>query len=589
MTFDSGARKRAQRAKKIALLAQTNAGNNSIDIDSMGVDPRTLGAKADVWCYNDGTISAGSLNVITLGTKAWQATATTTGNPIVVRGAGVSGADLITTIVSASGNSITLASPAAAAMTNASGLFGSDDAPAINAALAANGFNGIWSTGASDGPTVPRNTGNGAWWAHGPKFIRLRSKGRNNSLFGILSPIILKAGSNIHFETPVYALPGFPAGQAMLTQYQPTTADIAFNKIKEPTLIADGFADYGMWLEKGGTVEIIGQTKVLGANITGVQIGAPVATGGQYDRMIVATFTGRVLIQNTAGPGGYKANNPNSIGFYFGNQAYDNTVNGDIHVLGYNTGYRDDGGNNKVHGTVHCWTGLNVGYMTNAIVLNGGNFHLDRAYIDSPCAASGTTTYGVTIGSYGRIDEVASTVNPSVGTLDNQHVLVQNNYSGTLGASIGSIHSVSTSGIKFKSIVAGTTTNLTIGSIGSDGNYYSVGYALEPAVRAAQDTALQNQITSISSTLPASASNVGWNAEFSVICRSTGSSGTVVGIGSVTHDSGTSRGGASLNGPGGLSSLNTTQANAFSVTATWATANASNSISNIIAEILAIN
>jgi len=89
--------------------------------------------------------------------------------------------------------------------------------------------------------------------------------------------------------------------------------------------------------------------------------------------------------------------------------------------------------------------------------------------------------------------------------------------------------------------------------------------------------------------LPASASGAGWQAEFDVTFRSAGSAATVIATGAVAHDSGTGRGGASLNPGGNTATVDTTAALAFDVQATWSTANAGNTITSKNATLVALN
>lgn len=83
------------------------------------------------------------------------------------------------------------------------------------------------------------------------------------------------------------------------------------------------------------------------------------------------------------------------------------------------------------------------------------------------------------------------------------------------------------------------------------------------------------------------ASNLGYQFEAEVVCRTTGVSGTVITSGSIdyaTTSTGT-RSFGDLNNGGATSTIDTTSSQVLDVTVTWQTASTSNIVSNIIAVI----
>lgn len=93
-------------------------------------------AKGDAWRFSDGTIDAGALDRITFANARWKASAVTVGNPIFVKGAGVGGGPLITTIAGVlAPDTILLADHAAAPVVSATGELGTNDRPAIQQAI----------------------------------------------------------------------------------------------------------------------------------------------------------------------------------------------------------------------------------------------------------------------------------------------------------------------------------------------------------------------------------------------------------------------------------------------------------------------
>lgn len=501
MSVDNNARKRANRAKKIA-------STNSTNLNALAVDPRDIGAKADVWTFTYGQIQAGALNVLILPNALWRPSAVTPGNPIVVRGVGVGGADLVTTIVSASGNQITMAASASGPFSGAviSGYFGTDDAPAINAAIQANSFpSGPWSVTATQ-PTWGGTNNSAGEWIQGPAKIVLKSYGRNNGMIGILSPIRLSTGCQIEFQTSVIALPGF-SGQAMIHQNvngSGVTQQVGMVRVYNARLLCSGFAQIGIWLEYCFNVEFLGNVNIFQAGLTGVRIGNVSGGGGSS----LCSFTGRVNCTGVSigsAPVGTTRDNTGTIGFqYIGNTA-DNTVNGDVWCQGFRTGYWDNGGsNNKVHGTVHCWTGRLFGYMTTAVRLGGGGYYISRILSDSAANVSGSPAYAVLIEGVGHIGEVNTVWNfNSNDTVSNQFIEIQNNTSGSSNVIIDAVLAyTNNASYKIAAVIAGTTSNLIINSISTDGNYNSLGYNLESVNRANADATLQSQITNINSVLP---------------------------------------------------------------------------------------
>lgn len=88
------------------------------------------------------------------------------------------------------------------------------------------------------------------------------------------------------------------------------------------------------------------------------------------------------------------------------------------------------------------------------------------------------------------------------------------------------------------------------------------------------------------SNLLASASNNAFDFEGTIICRSTGASGSVVATGFVTYDTGVLlRGVGALNNAGGATTVDTTASQVLDVTVQWQTANAANTLTTTIASI----
>lgn len=92
------------------------------------------------------------------------------------------------------------------------------------------------------------------------------------------------------------------------------------------------------------------------------------------------------------------------------------------------------------------------------------------------------------------------------------------------------------------------------------------------------------------SNLLASASNNAFDFEGIIVCRSNGSSGTYVATGFITYDTGVLiRGTAALNNAGGAVTVDTTIGQTIDVTVQWATANASNTITTVVATVEPFN
>lgn len=92
------------------------------------------------------------------------------------------------------------------------------------------------------------------------------------------------------------------------------------------------------------------------------------------------------------------------------------------------------------------------------------------------------------------------------------------------------------------------------------------------------------------SNLLANASNNAFDFEGILICRSAGASGSYVATGFITYDTGVLvRGTAALNNTGAAVTVDTTVAQAIDVTVQWATGNASNTITTIVATVEPFN
>jgi hypothetical protein len=482
------------------------------------VDPRDYGAKADAWVFNDGTIVSGNLSQVVLTHSGFQASAVTAGNSITLRGAGSGGADLVTTIASfVAPSTINIAEPAAGALANVSGIFGTDDAGAINLALAANGFQSPFQPNGQF-PTIPNNSGVDGWWQFMGRRVVLASGGaRNTSLFGVLSPIRMTSGAILDFQTDVAALGGFN-GQAVVHQIVNGSGFgvlVTRAVLIRPRVLCDRNAANGVWIENASECAIDGDGYVRGATSNPFKLG-PDAQEVSGSRCIVTAVNGRLVVENFSSSGTFQ-NSASSIGVYMTAFATDNSFCCDVDCVGYRTGYQDNGGNNTVGGELHVWTGANQGYMTSGVVLNGGGFDIRNIFIDSPLAGEGAGSptlpmpcYGVVINAPGNIGTIGSTVNLDVGTLDDSITLVKFNYAGTSGGvTIGSIHSNSAAGVNFANIVdasAGNVDLLTIGSIQGDGRWYNVGYVTPVADLQAQITTNNNdlvaEIDAINEVLP---------------------------------------------------------------------------------------
>ena len=215
-----------------------------------------------------------------------------------------------------------------------------------------------------------------------------------------------------------------------------------------------------------------------------------------------------------------------SIGVHLTGQSTDNSYD-EMKIEGYYVGFQDDGYNNHVSGTVHCWTGQNAGYMASGFVVNGGNNYYGRVYIDTPWTPANTDTVGVLLNGPCTIGEVSSTINGAVGTLDNTAILIRNTYAGTTGKSvINNVHCTSF-GVKWKSVVDNTVywktnvttaslANLVIDNIQTDGNVYSVGYTTALAAAVNQVGVYNTRITTLESTvlsLQATATGQPWSPQ----------------------------------------------------------------------------
>lgn len=90
--------------------------------------------------------------------------------------------------------------------------------------------------------------------------------------------------------------------------------------------------------------------------------------------------------------------------------------------------------------------------------------------------------------------------------------------------------------------------------------------------------------------LLASATNNAFDFECTITCRTTGASGTATTAGLISYETGTlARGMAALNNTGATATIDTTAAALIDVTVTWATANASNTLTTTTASMEILN
>lgn len=96
--------------------------------------------------------------------------------------------------------------------------------------------------------------------------------------------------------------------------------------------------------------------------------------------------------------------------------------------------------------------------------------------------------------------------------------------------------------------------------------------------------------TVVISNLLASASNNAFSGQCDIACRTTGASGTVMLNGEITYEVGVLlRGSAALTNSGATSTIDTTATQVVNITAQWATASASNSLSCTTAATRSLN
>jgi hypothetical protein len=414
------------------------------------IDPRKFGAKADVWLFANASVNvSGGVSAVILvaANKDFQSSAATVGNAILIRDMSDQYGDISTTITGWDGD---LTLTVQADLSNfvgesVTGLFGTDDSGAIQRAIEYSFWpsnflansSGDYGSITVEGPNNPSSGGtdSGDLWYNGPQIVILRSLGRNSSMFGIAAPIRIGGGVTLEFETPVHALPGFPSCVPMLGCLDNFDGTLVSAYIRNPYLVAMGLADYCMQIDAAYGVGITGYGRYFGARLVGVMVGPPpsnqmigtceVSAAGAGVGVI--SFTGTTRITNDRSVTRFGGtNDPTSVGFWWTAGAVDCAHNGDIVVCGYRTGYRDQGGNNKVL-TVHCWSISDMGSMTVSHDISGTGSYIGKAVVDSPQAPSGTATCGVQFGTGGGnfIALVDSVFSPAV-TVSEQCTLVVN-------------------------------------------------------------------------------------------------------------------------------------------------------------------
>ena len=169
----------------------------------------------------------------------------------------------------------------------------------------------------------------------------------------------------------------------------------------------NGVADLGIYVRSAWAWNVVADGMILNGVRGGIWVGSPSALSPfentfshiRITASYATTWAGRPTDTQTV----------NNAGFYF-QKATDNRAE-DLVIVGYYTGYRDDGANNNVAG-VHCYTFGRTGGGTPTVhgpmptpfILNGSFGTLSDLYADTPSSMGFDTGHGGSIpATYGLV------------------------------------------------------------------------------------------------------------------------------------------------------------------------------------------
>lgn len=479
----------------------TSADGSYWQIYEWQVDSLMVGAKCNTSNFDDATIAGGFLNVVNFS-HPLPATLVA-GDHIVIWPNGqpyASAGPLFTGAIQTvnSSTQITLASNASAAVTNGCGRYGSDDSVAIAKAQSIcqslYDFFHVSGDGPVSPPGYPVALGASAgWFYQGICEHVFRGRPGQQGMYGVSTPILYANNASVRcLDTGIVAaLPQFTgSGVFMPVSFSGTpqrTIKATFKNLKIDGL---GLDIVGLY-ENNASI----YTRVDGATINGCQLGGLwFGAGTSGNNTSTASLGGEIRIEGAANNvdrvNGAFPNNTAGIGLYIGTNCADMDSSGVVRILGYYNAYQNAASDNNVCGAVHCWTDASHGFMQTGGNLSGGwGAGGGRVYIDTPCAAPGTTAYGIVIGKNGScdLDDLLVGINAVVGITQDNSVIAVSDQRWGIGPSFQRFRprikrlttESSSSSVKF---AMGVDDSLRFGNYGmllddyvTDGNTYDIG------------------------------------------------------------------------------------------------------------------
>jgi hypothetical protein len=284
---------------------------------------------------------------------------------------------------------------------------------------------------------------------------RILSFPTQSGSYCVSGEVILQPG--VEFEIAagarLLALPGFTGSAVISTLDNPTWGDNKTKLIVRGVVDANGVTS-GIWIRYGGYIlsDIMGGD-VVGCTLWGHRTGSPTGTapaflctriGGTFKAVLASSYAAAQTI-----------NDPTSIGVWHSNTS-DCACYGPTEIVGFRTGAQEDGTLNYWYGPIHPWTGKIAsnqygGPMSTGFYITGTGNVIYGVYIDTPSSmgnSSITRTYCVNFANTATSNQIRGLRtflqydDPGTSTYQNAQAVVINAPSGMDGLCTNSVDDI---------------------------------------------------------------------------------------------------------------------------------------------------